>query len=136
VDEVVTVLEAVGDYLAANGHGTLGTDLFLGRMPETPDLCRAVYEYEGAPPVETMGAAATAVDKPRIQVLCRGGRDDYPAARDEAQEIRALLGAVASVTLSGIVVLRIRPLGSVNSLGPDGNDRPLVTVNFEAFVLP
>jgi hypothetical protein len=42
-----TILEAVGNYLVAQGQGTLGTDLFLSRMPETPDACVCIYEGEG-----------------------------------------------------------------------------------------
>lgn len=131
-----TVLEAIGTYLEAQGQGTQGTNIFLGRMPTSPDACVTVYEYGGASPLFTMGAAATAVDRPSIQVMCRAGRDDYPAARDKAQSIRALLGAVTGATLSGISVLRIAPIGSVNPIGPDENDRPLVTVNFQVHVLP
>lgn len=132
----MTILEAVGNYLQTQGQGTLGTNLFLGRMPSSPDVCVGVFEYEGAIPSETFGNAATAIDRPRLQVLVRAGRDDYPAARDKAQTIRGLLGAVTQTTLSGIAIMRIRPTGSVNPLGPDENDRPLVSANFEAMVLP
>lgn len=131
-----TILEAIGTYLQAQGHGTQGESIFLGRMPTSPDACITVFEYGGAAPLFTMGAAATAVDRPSIQVMCRAGRDDYPSARDKAQSIRTLLGAVTGASLSGISVLRIEPIGSVNPLGPDENDRPLVTVNFQVHVLP
>lgn len=132
----MSVLEAVGDYLAAQGQGTQGTSLFLGRMPDQPDVCVCVYEYEGAAPLDTMGGGAFAVDRPRVQVLVRAARDDYPTGRDKALTIRSLLGAVAGQTLSGVSVLRLRPLGGVNPLGPDEKDRPLFSVNFEAVVLP
>lgn len=131
-----TVLEAIGNYLQAQGHGTQGTDIFLGRMPTSPDACIAVYEYGGAAPLFTFGSAATAVDRPSIQVMCRAARDDYPAARNKAKDIRSLLGAITNTTLSSIAILRVEPIGSVNPLGPDENDRPLVTVNFQVHVLP
>lgn len=131
-----TVLEAIGNYLQAQGHGTQGVDIFLGRMPTSPDTCVTVYEYGGASPLFTMGAAATAVDRPSIQVMCRAGRDDYPAARNKAAAIRALLGAITNTTLSQVAILRVEPVGSVNPIGPDENDRPLVTVNFQVHVLP
>lgn len=131
-----TILEAVGTYLQTQGQGTLGTNLFLGRMPSSPDVCVGVFEYEGAIPSETFGNAATAIDRPRVQVLVRAGRDDYPTARNQARTIRGILGAVTQTTLSGITVLRIRPTGSVNPLGPDENDRPMISVNFEVMVLP
>lgn len=131
-----TILEAIGNYLQAQGHGTQGTDIFLGRMPTSPDVCVAVFEYGGQSPEFTFGAAATAIERPSIQVMCRAGRDDYPAARNKARDIRALLGVVVAQSLSGIHVLRIAPVGSVNPIGPDENDRPLVTANFQVALLP
>lgn len=131
-----TILEVIGNYLEAQGQGIQGTNLFLGRMPTAPDACVTVYEYGGQGPQFTFGAAATAIDRPSIQVMCRASRDDYPTARDKAQSIRSLLGAVTGQTLSGMYVLRIAPLGSVNPIGPDENDRPLVTVNFQVALVP
>lgn len=133
---MATILEAVGDYLAANGHGTLGTDLFLAVMPESPDVMVTVYETGGVAPLQTMGSAAWAIDRPTIQVIARASRGDYPAARDKADAIRALLGAVAMQTLSGINVMRMQPSGSVIPMGEDENRRPMVSVNFDCMVRP
>ncbi len=130
----MTILEAVGAYLASNGHGTLGTSLFLALMPDTPDTMRCVYESPGYAPEMTLGNAATAIDKPGLQVTCRA--PGYAAARDDAQAIRALLGAVANTALSGVNVLRIAPVGSVTPIGEDEKGRHLVTVNFDVWVLP
>lgn len=129
-----TVLEAVGDYLQAQGQGTLGVNLFLARMPETPDVCVTVYEYEGAAPIESMGGNPFDVERPRLQVVCRAGREDYPIARDKAVAIRDLLADITSQTLSGVSILRVRALGSILPLGFDTQDRPSVAVNFECFV--
>ena len=46
----MTILEAVGDYLVTNSQGVLGTSLFLGVLPESPDVCVAVLESEGSSP--------------------------------------------------------------------------------------
>lgn len=133
---MATILEAVGDYLVANGQGTLGTNIFLSVMPETPDALVAVYESVGDTPSFTMGGAAVAINRPVIEVICRASRGDYPTARDKAESIRNLLGAVAGQTLSGIQVLRMAPQGWLNPLGDDENLRPTVSVNFECMVLP
>lgn len=129
-----TILESVGNYLAANGQGTLGTSIFLATMPETPDAMVAVYETAGQRPEFTMGSAPWAIDRPVLQVICRAGRQDYPVARDKAQSIRELLGVVVEQTLSGIHVMRIQSEGSVVPMGEDENLRPLVSVNFECMV--
>jgi hypothetical protein len=131
---MATILESVGDRLVTGSFGTLATNIFLGRMPATPDVCVCVYEYEGAMPLATFGSTATAIDKPRIQIVCRAGRDDYPTARDAAQNIRAYLGAISNTTISDIKVMRIMPIGSVFSLGPDQQDRPRIAFNAECYV--
>jgi len=132
----MTVLEAVGDYLQAEGVGTLGTDLFLAVMPESPDACVCVYETQGFAPQETMGAAAFAVDRPGLQVICRGGRGDYPAARDAAVSVRNLLAALLETTVSGVHILRVSADGGVLPMGEDQNGRPMVSANYSCQVLP
>jgi hypothetical protein len=127
-----TILEAIGNYLVAQGQGTLGTNLFLSRMPETPDACVCIYEGEGGLPEFTMGN--TILDNPAIQIIVRGTREDYVTARDKAQTIRLLLAQLADQTLSGVTVLRVAPIGSVLPMGLDKNDRPMVSTNYRAIV--
>lgn len=129
-----TILEAIGDYLASNGYGTQGTDLFLAVMPESPDECIAVYENVGNTPSFTMGSDPWAIDRPVIQVICRAGRGDYPTARNNAQAIRELLGAVVDTTISTIPIMRIQSQGSIIPMGEDENQRPMVSANFECMV--
>lgn len=128
---MTTILEAVGNYLQANSIGTVGTDIFLSKMPTSPSVCIGVYEGEGGNPDFTMGSNGTWMDNPSIQIIVRAGREDYPTARDKAQSIRLLLGAVNNATLSGINVLRIVPRGSLIPMGDDENNRPHVGVNFQ-----
>jgi hypothetical protein len=131
---MATILESVGDYLVTNSQGTLGTDLFLGTLPESPDACVAVYENSGTPPSFTMGTGGIVIDYPMLQIICRAGREDYPTARDKAESIRDLLASVLESTISGIHIMRIEPMGSVNPLGVDPKYRPLVSVNFRCLV--
>ena len=45
------MLDDVGTFMAANVTAvslTLGTNLFLGRLPESPDTCVAIYETAGS----------------------------------------------------------------------------------------
>lgn len=127
-----TILESVGNYLAANGHGTLGTNLFLSRMPESPDVCVTVYENEGGIPDFTMGSSGAFMDEPAIQIIVRGAPETYATVQQEADSIRRLLSQVANQTLSGQYVLRIYPSGSLLPMGLDEMDRPLISVNFRA----
>jgi hypothetical protein len=122
-------VEALAGHLATNGRGTSGTDLFVSMMPDKPDVCRALIEGEGTGPVEVM-SPGIAVETPTLQVLVRAGRDDYPAARDEALAIRAVLLAITDQTIAGVRFLRVRPSGYINPLGKDDDDRPIVSANF------
>ena len=139
---MATILESIGDYLqntssafgAHSSQGTLGTDLFLGTLPESPDACVAVYENAGSSPTFTMGSGGIRIDYPMLQIICRAGREDYPTARDKAENIRVLLASVLETTISGVHIMRIEPMGSVNQLGVDPKYRPLISVNFRCLV--
>lgn len=74
--------EAFMSYLAAEGFGTVGTDLFLGFQPDSPANCITIYDT--SPPVlpESQGLK---VDQMTCQVLVRN--DDYLQARDIIQAI-------------------------------------------------
>jgi hypothetical protein len=129
----MTILEAVGTYLQQNSFGNLGQNIFLSMMPESPDACIAVLEYQGLTPMFTQGAGGIQVDRPSLQLQVRAGRDDYVAARDQANNARILLSQVANQTIDGLRILRIEPSGSILPVGVDDNHRPLVTVNFNCF---
>ena len=128
------ILEALGDYLQTNSIGTLGTNIFLGKMPANPDYCITLYEYEGMAPVESFGGAPYDIDMPRIQIVVRGARDDYPTARDGAKAVRDLLSDLTNVTISSTNILRVASLGAFIPLGLDDKDRPRIAANFQAYV--
>lgn len=139
---MATILESIGDYLqnsagafgAHSSQGTLGTNLFLGTLPESPDACVAVYENAGSSPAFTMGTGGIVVDYPMLQIITRASREDYPTARDKAENIRVLLASVLETTISGVHIMRIEPMGSINQLGVDPKYRPLISVNFRCLV--
>lgn len=131
---MATILEALGDYLQAQNKGTLGTNLFLGMLPDSPDQCVAVYEDQGGEPRFSLGTGGIQIDQPNIQIICRSSRDDYPGARDKAEEIRQLLSAITETEMSGIRVMRIMPVGSVLPLGVDPEHRSVVSINFRCMV--
>lgn len=131
-----TLIEAIGTYLQSQGKGTLGTNLFLGMLPASPEVCIAVFENDGGGPLQTSGAAATAIDVAELQVVVRCSRDDYATGRDKALDVRALLGAITEQTLSGVRVLRVAPKTWVIPAGNDESDRPHFSVRFLAHVAP
>ena len=123
-----------GAFGAHTSQGTLGTNLFLATLPDSPDSCVAVYENAGSSPVFSMGSGGIRIDYPMLQIICRAAREDYPTARDKAENIRVLLASVLETTISGVHIMRIEPMGSVNQLGVDPKYRPLISVNFRCLV--
>jgi hypothetical protein len=54
----VAFLPEIGTYLVSTVTAqtlVLGTNLFLGRLPDTPDICVAVIETAGQSAVDAMG---------------------------------------------------------------------------------
>lgn len=130
----MAILDALGTYLASQGQGTLATDIFLARAPDTPDACVTLYESAGSGPDHTFGAGVYAIDHQRIRVVCRAARNDYPAARSKAVAVRAILGAVRDTTLSGVVILTILATSEVYPLNRDGDDRALIGCDYTVWL--
>jgi hypothetical protein len=130
-----TILEAVGTYIDNNNATlALGTNLFLAKMPDTPDVCVCVYEYQGVAPIETFGNKAIEIDRPSVQIAVRAGRDDYPAARDLADTLRTLVAGMTNVSVGGVTVMRVSSSGGFYPLGADQLDRPRVVFNLDCHV--
>ena len=126
----MALLDEIGTYLAAQvGSLTLGTNLFLGRLPDDPDTCVVVYEYGGEAPVNTMGSDAMPyVEQPRIQVLTRAS--GYSSARTLALQCWTAVEAVLNESLSGTLYHRVAANQSPFPLERDSQDRVLFAQNF------
>jgi hypothetical protein len=128
------MLEALADRLTSASVATTAVNLFIGLMPDQPDLCAALYEYAGAAPLEVLRNNAATLERPSIQVMTRGARNDYPAARALIEAIRDNLTGVTDVEISGIRFLRVNQISSINALGTDDNDRPRFTLSLQGVV--
>ena len=126
-------LPELGTYLAANvTHTTLtlGTNLFLGRMPETPDTCVAIIETSGQSPIEAMGGSTLpAYTRPRAQILVRAA--DYATASGLAEDIFKKLTLIDNESLSGVYYLRVEGLQSPFYLDRDGQERAVFSCNYQ-----
>jgi hypothetical protein len=118
------VLTEIGAYLATKNVGTVGTDIFLGLMPDQPDNCVSLFEYAGSPPdLHWPG------EYPGLQVRVRS--TNYPGGRTKIGEIVDLLHGLHEQELSGTRYLLIRARGSPEVLKRDGSNRVEFFVNFE-----
>jgi len=132
----VSVLESVGKRLDDRGFAELGLNLFLSRMPDKPDNCLALYEYDGGPPMQTLGPIGIALDKVRIQVMGRGARDKYPEVRNRMLAIRLDLASITDEVIEGYRILRASPQGYPTLMGYDENNRFRIVMNLELTAEP
>ena len=128
------MLEALADRLQSASVTNTGVNLFIGLLPDKPDVCVALYEYAGAPPLEVMRDNAATLERPSVQVLVRAGRNDYPTARNLINNIRNTLTDITDETISGVTFLRINQNSSINAVGTDDNDRVIFTLSLTAVV--
>ena len=118
------MLSEIGAYLAMQNTGTVGTDIFLGLMPDQPDNCVALYEYAGSPPDLHWNG-----EYPGLQVRVRS--TSYSGGRAKIGEIVDLLHGLHEQELSGTRYLLIKARGSPEVLKRDGSNRIEFLVNFE-----
>lgn len=117
-----STLTGIAEYLAAQGHGTWNpsggytsgqTGIYMVDMPSTTDagLDRAIVLNLYDPSGGNSGGDVA----PRLQVRCRGDRNDPLSAIDMASDIRDDLEGLDSVvlgeTISGINHLSGSPMG-------------------------
>lgn len=123
------MLDDVGAFLASHGHGTVGTNIFKGLMPDDPDTVIAVFEYSGGEPAQTLGLnTAVVYERYSLQVVSRD--TDYVGARDAARAVFATLQTVANETVNGTRFIRIEPRQSPFMQGRDGKRRVLFACNY------
>ena len=118
------MLAEIGAYLAQKSIGTVGTDIFLGQMPDQPDSCIVLFEYAGSPPDLHWNG-----EYPGLQVRVRN--KSYAAGRAKIKEVVTELHGVHELTLNGTRYLLIKARGSPEVLKRDNNNRVELFVNFE-----
>lgn len=124
----MALLDEIATYLEDKNVGTVGTDLFMGFMPDKPDNCVALFEYAGEPMELTMGSGDPTLERPGLQVRVRN--TSYSAARSKIEDVVDAFHGLANQTLSGTRYLLIKANQSPESLGLDQNNRSEFVVNF------
>lgn len=129
----MSLLADVGAYLDGQMASlTLGTNLFLGRLPDSPDKCVGLFEYGGASPINTLGSdAMPPMELPRLQVLSRDVA--YSDARALAISVWAVIEGILNETLSGTMYQRVTAVQSVFPLERDSVQRVVFSQNFQVF---
>ena len=128
------ILEALADKLTSASVATAGVDCFIGLMPDKPDVCVALYEYAGSPPLEVMQNNDATLERPSVQVMVRASRNDYPTANALMVSVRDTLTGITDETISGVRFLRVNQNSSINHIGTDDNDRPGFTLSLMSVI--
>tara|TARA_R110000824_G_scaffold400657_1_gene608718 strand:- start:1078 stop:1479 length:402 start_codon:yes stop_codon:yes gene_type:complete len=129
----MATLPDLGTYLAANVTDTgltLGTNLLLGRMPDSPDTCVVVYETSGPPPNETFGDSIPPIESVGIAVHVRAA--SYASAQSLVLDCFKQLTKITNETLSGTLYLHCEPQNSPFPLERDSQDRMVFIANLIA----
>lgn len=132
----MAVLDALGAKLQTDGVGTLGTTIFLGFQPATPDACVVIFEGKGNGPELTFGSGVLAVERPSIRVISRGARNDYPTTRTLMEAVRSSLGAIRETTISGVNFMCVNTTSDPYPLRLDDKERVQIGLDFVVWLRP
>ena len=116
--------------LAAGGFGTLGTNLFIGYLPDQPDVAMAVYGQPGVAPISAMGEAVGAIvlERPNVQILCRGV--SFPAVETAILATIPCLEAICEEVVGGKTYHGVWANQSYPAAWRDDNNRVVMSLNF------
>jgi len=120
----MSVINDIAIYLQANGIGTIGTDIFLGYQPESPNNSITLYETGGYA-LDLAGF----LRYPTLQIMVRN--TSYSAARTKIDSIIALMHRTVNTTINSTRYCSIYTTSDATSLGKDDQNRSLLSVNFE-----
>lgn len=118
--------------IVTDGNGVYGTSLFLGAMPDAPDVCVVVTESGGWPPLDFFSEASPGLERPRAQVRTRGVAHDYETPRLAAERVARELHARGAFVVNSTRYLDLRMVQTPFPLGKDDNHRWIFAVNMEA----
>lgn len=121
------LIDDLGTYLQTQGIGTLGTDLFQGHLPSSPDNCVAVFETGGSQPNKDLP-----LNHPSFQVIVRN--KSYATGRDKLESVRTALHRKFNTSLvSGqTFAYYILATSEGGHIGRDESGRDEFSINFQA----
>ena len=122
----MSMLTDIHAYLTANGQST---NLYIGSLPDSPDVVVGLFQYQGRQPEEVLEVAGVRRERPGLQVQVRSSPNAYADAEARAYAIYDLL-QVANATLGSGYYQQVRPFGSPFLLVRDQNRRAVIATNY------
>lgn len=127
----------IANYLAVNGIGTLGTNLFVENTPHLPNDLVTVWNSGGSDPI-----VGVDLYRPEVMILIHGGPKKYEETYAKVQSIVTLLHGVGNMEIddsSGGVPCRylyILQSGDILRRPKDENNRFVFSVKFRMMRAP
>lgn len=127
----MTLIEQVATYLQDTlSLGTIGTNIFINRLPDSPAAAIAVIDTGGAEP-----DTQVPVKRPTFQVLLRN--TNYDNAKAVLNSVRDGLhnkfpgnSTTGLLTAGGTHILSMMAISEGGSIGQDEAGRDLMSINF------
>lgn len=125
----IQVLPDLAQRLEDESVGTVGTNIFTGRLPDSPDACIALNTYPGDAN-RVHGSDMIPVDERfNVQILVRGARDDTAAAATLADSVYDAIQFRHETLDSGRRYGWCQANHMPAQLDRDENDRPRFVIN-------
>ena len=128
----MSLLSDVGTYLNAASISTadltLGTNLFLGRLPDSPDTCVGLIQTGGLAPTDTYGTSYPPLETQGLQTLVRAA--SYATGEALAVDVFKSLLSVENENLTSTLYLKIEANQSPFALERDEQERVVLSCNF------
>lgn len=122
------LIEQVAQALSNAGLGTIGTNIFLGNLPETPDNAILVLNTGGYQP-----SVDIPNKRPTFQVLIRN--TDYEAGENNLSTVRSTLHQHRNAVLvtGQTYFYYIYAVSEGGNIGRDENGRDMFSINFYCY---
>jgi hypothetical protein len=119
------MLDDMATILADAGCGTVGSTIFKGHRPDTPDTCLTLYQYAGEPPALIAGAS---YERPGLQVWSRSTNPQ--AALTMLDAVVDVLHGLTEASTDYARYLLVEAKQSPAAMGLDDNGRTEYVCNF------
>jgi hypothetical protein len=111
----------------------LGTNLFYGRMPPTPDTCVALFEAPGNS-YQSLGGGPSVYEAPKVTVMTRA--TDYDTARLLIERVKHFFDALPYTSIDGIHIMDMDVDSTPLLAPPDEKDRWLFVTTLTCWKEP
>lgn len=126
--------KGICDILTAHGFvfgGMADWAVFIGQLMNSPDRCVCITDSGGRVPDPKW-----LLDFPSVQIIVRGGPNDYEAASNMMHQIKSLLLGLPSQQINGDQWNQINAASEPSLLGFDQNKRPEFVLNLNLIIEP